>query len=53
MAGIEAADTICRVILVSGRIAPTISTIWKRACRALLIAFCPVIISIGIAPRWA
>jgi hypothetical protein len=42
-----------RVILVSGRIAPTISTIWKRACRALLIAFCPVIISIGIAPRWA
>src|SRR5205807_1689280 len=52
-AGMEAADTICRVILVNGRIAPTMSTIWKRACRALLIAFWPVIISVGMAPRWA
>ena len=45
--------TICRVILVSGRIDATTSTIWKRACLALMIAFCPVIMIIGIAPRWA
>ncbi len=49
----EAAETICRVILVSGRMAPTMSTTWKRACRAVLIGFWPVIISIGIAPRCA
>ena len=53
MVGIAAAETICRVDFVSGRIAPTMSTIWKRAWRALLIAFWPVIISIGMAPRWA
>ena len=53
MVGMEAGETICRVIFVSGRMAPTISTIWNRACRALLIAFWPVIISIGMAPRWA
>ena len=45
------AETICRVILVIGRIAPTMSTSWKRACRALLIAFWPVIITMGMAPR--
>ena len=46
-------ETIWRVILVSGLIAATMSTIWKRACRAVMIAFWPVIISIGMAPRWA
>ena len=48
-----AAPTIWRAILVSGRIAPTTSTIWNRAWRLLRIAFWPVIITIGMAPRWA
>ncbi|MNT89401.1 hypothetical protein D3C72_2301190 [compost metagenome] len=51
--GMLAGLTIWRVILVSGRIEATTSTIWKRACLALMIAFCPVIRIIGIAPRWA
>jgi hypothetical protein len=45
--------TICRVILVSGFIEATTSTIWKRACLAVMIAFWPVIRIIGIAPRCA
>ena len=45
--------TICRVILVSGRIEAMTSTIWNRACLALMIGFCPVIMIIGMAPRWA
>jgi type IV secretory pathway component VirB8 len=51
MAGIEAELTIWRVIFVSGRMEATTSTIWKRACLAVMIAFCPVIIIIGMAPR--
>jgi hypothetical protein len=38
---------------VSGRIAAITSTIWKRACFAVMIAFWPVIMIIGMAPRWA
>ena len=53
MAGIEAGLTICRVIFVSGFIEATISTIWNRACLALITGFCPVIRIIGHAPRWA
>ena len=45
--------TICVAILVSGRMVATMSTIWKRACRLLRIAFWPVIMTIGIAPRCA
>ena len=45
--------TICVAILVSGRMVATMSTIWKRAWRLLRIAFCPVIMTIGIAPRCA
>ena len=48
-----AALTICRVSLVSGFIAAMTSTIWKRAWRLVMIAFWPVIITIGMAPRWA
>ena len=51
--GIVAVLTIWRVILVSGRIVATMSTIWKRACRLLMIPFWPVIMTIGIAPRCA
>jgi hypothetical protein len=29
------------------------STIWKRAWRAVMIGFWPVIMIIGMAPRWA
>ena len=46
-------ETIWVAILVSGRIVATISTIWNLACRLVRIAFCPVIITIGIAPRSA
>ena len=53
MVGMLCALTICRVILVSGRIDAITSTIWKRACLAVMIAFCPVIMIIGMAPRWA
>ena len=47
------AATICVAILVSGRIVATMSTIWNLACRLVMMAFCPVIITIGIAPRCA
>ena len=53
IAGIEGALTIWRVSLVSGLIVATTSTIWKRAWRAAMIGFWPVIITIGMAPRWA
>ena len=53
IAGIEAALTIWRVILVSGFMEATMSTIWKRAWRAVMIAFWPVIRIIGMAPRCA
>ena len=53
MVGMLAALTIWRVILVSGFIEAMTSTIWNRACRAVLMAFCPVIMIIGIAPRCA
>lgn len=45
--------TICWEDLVSGFIVATMSTIWNRACWWLRIAFCPVIMIIGMAPRWA
>ena len=45
--------TIWRVDLVSGRIVAIMSTIWNRAWRLVMIPFWPVIITIGIAPRWA
>ena len=51
--GMLAALAIWRDSLVSGLNAPTTSTIWKRAWRLLWIAFCPVIITIGIAPSRA
>jgi hypothetical protein len=44
---------IWRENLVNGFIVATMSTIWKRACWLLLIAFWPVIRIIGIAPRCA
>jgi hypothetical protein len=53
MVGMLAALTIWRVILVSGFIEAMTSTIWNRACRAVLMAFCPVIMIIGMAPRCA
>ena len=48
-----AVPTIWRESFVSGFIAAITSTIWKRACRLLMIAFWPVSISIGMAPKWA
>ena len=48
-----AALTIWREDFVSGFIVATMSTIWKRACRAVMIAFWPVIITIGMAPSCA
>ena len=51
--GMLAALTIWRAALVSGFIEAMTSTIWKRAWRLLMIAFCPVIRIIGMAPRWA
>ena len=53
LAGIASADTICRVYLVSGCIMSTTSTIWNAPCLLLRMGFCPVIISIGIAPSCA
>ena len=51
--GMLAALTICRDAFVNGFMVATMSTIWKRACCAVMIAFWPVISTIGIAPRWA
>ena len=51
--GMLAALTICRDSLVSGFIDAITSTIWKRACRLVMIAFWPVIMTIGMAPRCA
>ena len=51
--GIVATLTICRVDFVSGRIVAIMSTIWNRACRLDMMPFCPVINTIGMAPRWA
>ena len=48
-----AALMIWRDDLVSGFIVATTSTIWKRACRLVIIAFWPVIMTIGMAPRCA
>ncbi len=45
--------TICRESLVIGVIVATMSTIWKRAWLRRMIAFWPVIRTIGIAPRCA
>ena len=53
MVGMLEVLTIWRENLVSGFMVATMSTIWKRACWLLLIAFCPVIRIMGIAPRWA
>ena len=53
MVGMLPGLTICRVNLVSGLMEAMTSTIWNRACRAVLMAFCPVIMIIGMAPRWA
>ena len=53
IAGMAAALMIWRVILVSGFIDATMSTIWKRACFALITGFWPVMRIIGMAPRWA
>ena len=46
-----AALTIWRVSLVSGFIEATTSTIWNLACLCDRIAFWPVIMIIGMAPR--
>ena len=45
--------TIWVVYFVNGRIISTISRIWKCPCLLLLIGFCPVIMSMGMAPSWA
>ena len=42
--------TICRDSLVSGLKVLTMSTIWNRAWRLLMMPFWPVIITIGMAP---
>jgi hypothetical protein len=39
--------------LVRGFIEATMSTIWNRACFALITGFWPVMRIIGIAPRCA
>ncbi len=52
-AGMLAALAIWRDSLVSGLNALTTSTIWNRAWRLVWIAFCPVIITIGMAPSRA
>jgi hypothetical protein len=44
---------IRREDLVSGLMVATTSTIWKRAWRADMIGFWPVISTIGMAPRCA
>ena len=51
--GIIAGETIWRDSFVSGFIAATMSTIWKRAWRDDRMPFCPVIMIIGIAPSSA
>ena len=51
--GMRRGLTIWRAILVSGFIDATTSTIWKLACLPVMIAFCPVIMIIGIAPSCA
>ena len=51
--GMVAPLTICRDILVSGLKALTTSTIWKPAWRLDMMPFCPVIITIGMAPSSA
>ena len=48
--GIVPVPTIWCASLVSGFIAATMSTIWKRAWRDARMPFWPVIITIGIAP---
>ena len=53
MVGMLLGLTIWRDSLVNGLKALTTSTIWKRACRLLMIPFWPVIMIIGIAPRSA
>ena len=47
------ADTICRAILVTGRIELITSTIWNFACREDRMPFCPVRMIMGMAPRCA
>jgi hypothetical protein len=47
------APTTWRESLVSGFMAATTSTIWKRACRLCRIGFWPVMSTIGMAPRCA
>ena len=51
--GMEAPLTICRAILVIGRMTEMVSTIWNRAWRLNRMPFCPVSMIIGMAPRWA
>ena len=51
--GMLEALTIWRENFVSGFMVATMSTIWKRACWLLRIAFWPVTRIIGMAPRWA
>ena len=51
--GMVTAETICRAILVKGRIEATTSTIWNRAWRVDRTPFWPVRMIIGMAPRWA
>ena len=53
IAGILETLPICRANFVSGFMMATMSMIWKRACWLLLIAFWPVTMTIGMAPRWA
>ncbi len=45
--------TMVRAILVIGRMAAMMSTIWKRAWRLNRMPFWPVSMIIGIAPRCA
>ena len=53
MVGIRPGDTIWRESFVRGRMTLTTSTIWNCAWREDRTLFCPVIITIGIAPSCA
>ena len=53
MVGMLEVLTIWRENFVSGFMVATMSTIWKRACWLLRIAFCPVTRIMGMAPRCA
>ncbi|MNI36736.1 hypothetical protein D3C73_907990 [compost metagenome] len=52
-AGMLSAEANWWVYLVIGAIIPHTSMIWNRPCLDFLIGFCPVIIIMGMPPRYA